>query len=280
MKLFIGITADLLQQVRLIHALTESSFEIVLPSGEIEKYLPLKKFFGMKFVEGKSGDFDLTDCLTIDHATPITAIGYLKRPVIFPHSIQNYCHSLWREKRDYRFSFAGLITDKRKVLLETWIQKNIGQQSYPISEQQNQTKKTAIEKLMGIFRFSNYPKRIKIGDLSLWSSTRGRTFPVKSWDDDYFKVLSKSKFILCPSGDYVWSYRFFETILCGAIPIIEKNCPAYAGFRFYTLNDNVKELEWRPEDVEYNFRHCSERITVPKDSLNNELIRLVGRKEA
>lgn len=39
-------------------------------------------------------------------------------------------------------------------------------------------------------------------------------------DNDYFEGLSASKFGLAPVGDCPWSYRFFEAIMCEAIPII------------------------------------------------------------
>lgn len=37
----------------------------------------------------------------------------------------------------------------------------------------------------------------------------------------YFQTLCKSKFILCPAGDSTWSFRFYETLMCHSIPIVE-----------------------------------------------------------
>ena len=276
MRLYIGKSSNTLQQVRLIHAISESSYEIVLPEEEMKKYLPLKKFLGMDFLEGNSGDFDLTNWLIIDHAAPMTSIGNLKRPIIFPHSITEYCYSLWQGKRAYRYSFAGLVTEKRKLLLESWIKNNIRKQGYKFPEPNKPTIKTAINKVIGKFKLSHYLKREKIGDMSLWATDRGRTFPIKSWDIEYFKILSNSKFILCPSGDYIWSYRFFESILCGAIPIVEESCLAYQGFRFFTLRDRADGIEWREEDAIYNYGLCNDRITVPIDALDRELDKITG----
>jgi hypothetical protein len=36
----------------------------------------------------------------------------------------------------------------------------------------------------------------------------------------YFEVLRTSQFALCPAGDAPWSMRFFEAVMCGAIPIV------------------------------------------------------------
>lgn len=55
----------------------------------------------------------------------------------------------------------------------------------------------------------------KIGlEIEIQESNKGRIFPIKAWDENYYQTLSKSKFVLCLNGDYIWSYRFFESILC------------------------------------------------------------------
>jgi len=117
---------------------------------------------------------------------------------------------------------------------------------------------------------------IKIGYLCIWSSERGRYFPIKSFDDEYFQLLSKSKFVLCPSGDYIWTYRFFESILCGAIPIVEEKCEAYEGFAFKMMNEFIgNNVVWDPEIAEYNYKLCTKRISIPIDLINKELKNLL-----
>jgi hypothetical protein len=37
----------------------------------------------------------------------------------------------------------------------------------------------------------------------------------------YFTTMCKSKFILCPAGDSAWSFRFYETLMCKSMPIVE-----------------------------------------------------------
>lgn len=37
----------------------------------------------------------------------------------------------------------------------------------------------------------------------------------------YFNIMAQSKFILCPRGDAPWSFRFYESLMCGAIPIVQ-----------------------------------------------------------
>jgi len=37
----------------------------------------------------------------------------------------------------------------------------------------------------------------------------------------YFESMCKSEFVLCPAGDSPWSFRWYEAIMCGAIPLLE-----------------------------------------------------------
>jgi len=120
-------------------------------------------------------------------------------------------------------------------------------------------------------------EKVQVGEVTFWSSNRGRVFPGKSWDEEYYAFLAQSQFVLCPSGDFVWTYRFFEAALCGAIPIIERACPAYTGFRFRTMDDPLDTLVWSLEEAEYNFQQCRDRLTLPTHELSAELAALLAR---
>lgn len=111
----------------------------------------------------------------------------------------------------------------------------------------------------------------------IWSSERGRSFPIKAWDEDYFRLLSQAEFVLCPSGDFVWTYRFFEAILCGAIPIVQAACPLYEGFHF--LRADTPRAAWvrSPATVAHNFQLACDRLTVPPAELAAEVERLLAR---
>ena len=112
---------------------------------------------------------------------------------------------------------------------------------------------------------------VDTGDAVFWSSSGGRHFPGKSWDEDYHRLLGRSQFVLCPKGDYIWTYRFFEAALCGAIPVIEVPCAAYEGFRYRTFNDRIDDLEWREDEARHNYYQCQEILTVPTHQLNAEI---------
>lgn len=275
-KLHINMTFNLIQQIRLVHALTESKYSISIPTEEKFKFNAIKEYFGIQFVSNDSQSVDISSCLNISHADPLTSIGQIVRPLIFPHSIAIYCRSLWEDRRKHRYSFQGLITDKRKKLLEDWIEDKLNKKVCLSSQQNILSKlKTKTFSRIGI----DTTRRRNLGELLLWESDRGRKFPIKAWDDDYFRVLANSEFVLCPSGDYIWSYRFFESVLCGAIPIVEKDCSVYNGFRFLSFQDEVTQLEWSVEDAEYNYKACVERLTIPDVTLNDEIADILKSKK-
>ena len=267
-RIKLDISFGFVQQIRLAHALTESNFPIVISKTDSPKFSLLEEKFGMQFIEGEVGDIHLSKQLGIVHHKPSVNVGNLRRPLIFPHVIVEYCRTLWKCEREHKYSFAGLVTQKRKELIQDWVTKNLHGHA-PRLPTRNRVK----QKLYSLLGWDDIQKQ-QIGDLVFWSSTRGRRFPIKAWDDDYFKFLANSQFVLCPSGDYVWSYRFFEAILCGAIPIVEQSCHAYKGFRFLHLHDSPQDIEWSQEDAEHNFKLCVERITLPIDVLNKEIKKL------
>ena len=47
------------------------------------------------------------------------------------------------------------------------------------------------------------------------------------FDENYFSVLSQSKFCLCPAGDAPFSMRFYEALMCRAIPIVDRTEVTY-----------------------------------------------------
>lgn len=152
------------------------------------------------------------DTIKVIHAeNPKTIIGKKEYSLVFPHFISN----MFVYCKDIDISFEGLVTAKRQVFL------------YKIYE-----------------TYENEHHNIKI-----ISSKRGRQDKVKEIDHKYFETLHRSKFIACPNGDFVWSYRFFEAIICKAIPIIENESPLYDGYKFYRLGD---KLEYRQDWVGHN----------------------------
>lgn len=89
-----------------------------------------------------------------------------------------------------------------------------------------------------------------LGTYDISNETPGfvpKTVPIVErnyFDKRYYTTLLQSKFVLCPAGDANWSIRFYEAILCKAIPILElkkhgqrTSFEARLDFEFYKVDD-------------------------------------------
>jgi len=271
----VNLPLQYLQAIRLTHALMESDYTVHIPEEHQDKFSRLKDVFNLEYQIGMEG-VPILNSVKFNHTHPSSQIGSIKRTLIFPKASFDYCGQIWSDKRNIRICFAGLVTEKRKISLEKWFKNN-----FPSSRFKLPTKERFIIRLGNkLFRQLNLPTlpstyKTELNGVVFWSSNRGRVFPVKAWDEEYFRLLADSQFVLCPSGEYIWTYRFFESIMCGAIPIIEKSCPAYEGFRYFTMDDSISSLDWSEEDINYNFQLCFERLTVSLEELNEEIGKLL-----
>ena len=273
-KFAINLPLQYLQAIRLTHALMESDYTVHISEEHQNKFSLLKDIFNLEYQVGIE-EFPILNSVNFNHTRPSSQIGSLKRTLIFPNASFDYCRKLWSDKRNIQICFADLVTEKRKKNLEKWFNNNFSNFRFKLPTQQ----RFMIRLVNKLFRKLNLPVlpstyKTELNGVVFWSSNCGRVFPVKAWDEEYFRLLANSQFVLCPSGDYIWTYRFFESIMCGAVPIIEKYCPAYEGFRYFTMNDSIESLKWSEEDVNYNFKLCFERLTVSLEELNQEIYKI------
>ena len=77
------------------------------------------------------------------------------------------------------------------------------------------------------------------------------------FDENYFDVMSKSKFCLCPAGDASWSMRFYEALMCKCIPIVDNinetfrsKQEAKLNYKYYTTKN--KSFEYNKSWVTHN----------------------------
>jgi hypothetical protein len=263
---------DRLQEIRLVHALSEGSHGIIIHPDLVSRFILLKEKLGMKYQVGLKGDLLFSKYIRISHEKPITAFSNLERPLVFPMAMVNKCYSLWSDKREYRFSFAGLITESRRDLMREWVLRNFDSD---LPDSITSTNYWWASLLPGRIKkfIPNKTTKIerRVGELTFWSSNFGRLFPGKSWDEEYFKLLSESQFVLCPKGDCVWSYRFYEAILCGAIPIVEDTCFAMSDFIFYHTSDEAQTLEWNKDIALHNFNVMKNKFTFTSSQVDAEI---------
>ena len=97
----------LIQGIRLVHALMESSYRVHVPSEHADKFSRLREVFGLDFAIGIDA-IPALPSVALSHREPLTSIGSLQRPLIFPRAIPERCRELWSDNRSMRFSFARL----------------------------------------------------------------------------------------------------------------------------------------------------------------------------
>ncbi len=277
-SLSLNLPFNYIQSVRLAHAIMETNYQVCLVPEDQAKFSLLKQKFGAQYTITQRPTPVLSG-LKISHSELKTSVGSIQRSLIYPHAIFDYCRELWPEHRNIRFVFAGLVTGSRRVFFEKLLERNYPDAKFDLDQWIQPSLWSRIKlKLTQELGMQYTPKAVKhkCNDIVVWSSQRGRSYPIKAWDDEYFKLMADAEFVLCPNGDYVWTYRFFEAIMCGAIPVIESNCSAYDGFRFQTIAEPLNKMMWSKEDAEHNYNLCRSRLTIPRDLLEAEIEKLLS----
>lgn len=267
---------DLIQTLRLMHAIAESGFMLRIRPEDEKKLRQLHKVFGLSYQADTTGIPHLPG-LYVDHFTPRTKVGTITRPLVMPHAILDHCRARWPEDRPLDVSFAGLLTESRQLAINTWLRAS-GLEEVQLEAQGTTLFHKAarrIGRMVGI----NPSRTVSTRNVTIVTSDQGRRFPVKSWNPDYYDLLLRSKFVLCPSGDFksrgiAWTYRFFETVMAGAMPIIEEPCDIYAGFEYHLMSEPLGALRWQKDRALHNFERAREVLTVPKEELRAEVQRL------
>jgi hypothetical protein len=273
-RIFVDLPFHLIQSLRVCHALSETNVDICVREADIPKFQLLRERFNVE-VDVATREQAPLPRLRIVHDAPRAEVGNIVRPLIFPLAIFDYCRSIWSEQRDIGFLFSGLVTPARQDLLNAWLrsQRSAYRLPSPPWSMMNRLRR----KILGTEFSTQYADNISIGGelFQIVSNSRGREFPLKAWDDEYFRTMSRAKFVLCPRGDFAWTYRFFEAIMCGAIPLVEEPCALYESFRFRDLNAPTRDLSWSRDDAEHNFSVCLNLLTVPTPLLEREVQQLL-----
>lgn len=166
-----------------------------------------------------------TDDVTIRHAAnPATWINGVEWPgkLLFPKRLLDYNN---QGPRKWDLCFVGKLTPKRREFLQL-----------------------VTETYRPQYRTKYFEH-----------SVRGRRHQTRNLDLRYFNFLGDSKFAVCPNGDFVWTYRFFEAVICGAVPIIESDCDLYQGYYRISLGQPLTcPMEW----VDHNLAKVKEEMML------------------
>ncbi len=222
-----------IQCVRMNQALMEAGLTIVIDRHRKPIYDHLSRFFPVSYTLDPKGSLPAN--VEYLHKEPFIRVGSIKVPLLYSPAVIARCRSLWQATRVVDYFFMGKISPHRAATLTHW------QASHP-----------------------------NIGKVLIENSHNGRTPTGGAWDQRYYTLMSKSKFVLCPNGSFVWTYRFFEAILCGAIPVVYEDAPCYDGFHYHLMSDSG--LVYDPDLAEQNFRLALKRLTIPQDVILTQIV--------
>lgn len=187
--------------------------------------------------------------IVINHVDGVNVINGVSFPIIYPKSFFFEAKKMMTNEKIYQFYFNGNMSENggRRQMLE---------------------------------KFEKYNSKIIDSDY-------GRSvFNKNKFNFDYYNDLSHSEFGLCPhqkdfigNKDTMWTYRFIECCMTGAIPVVFIETPLgkefIDGFNYYTDEffwGNTIEYSSKKAMENYDLafdRHTFNKLTI--DWLKNEL---------
>ena len=225
-RLSIDISMHLIQSIRLAQAVMEAGFSLQLKADQEKALFDYLSGFFPNLSYSMGNGARELPEVEIIHALPQTRIGTIVRPLIFPRAVIREFRRQWSPERSLTYYFCGFVMREREEFL------------------------ALASRLSPVIQYS----------------MAGRTMPIKAWDPEYVTSMCNSRFALCPPGDCDWTYRFFESALSGAIPVISRPVPVYEGFEYVRIEDATEGAAWDAELADRNFRRALDLLSVmPSD---------------
>lgn len=196
----------------------------------IELITECERYFNFVKIELKNYEYDYdTIKVLVDHSQPLTKLtACYSNALIFPRVINAKHNTSFNSKED-KIYFRGLLTKSRlvEVLFLFLSIKDF---------------RGVIILLIKLMR-NNRNFEVNTSKVFINFTKRGRLSEFKFLDEDYFAEMTNYKFVFCPKGDFIWTYRFFEAIQVGSIPISKHVTQDYTSF-FYLKEPNKLNVEY------------------------------------
>ncbi len=182
---------------------------------------------------------------------------------------REYYQSILKLDNDkiYDFTYIGCIEKKntyRKWIID-FAKKNFTKNSIFINTNANPSG----WKLIGDFDFS-FSNRTRVCNPKSLKKNHSRQAQYRGISENlyYFNSMTKSKFVLCPRGnDDKWSFRFYEVLMCGSIPIVYNHEDTYRTLDEFFIPYKVQyyndQILYSNEIIKYN-RKLFERFHLLK----------------
>ena len=171
----------------------------------------------------KEAGITVSQPYSIDHKIGNNINNGKRYPIIFPIGRINKINNIKsKTKKSYEYYFRGLLTNKKNWILDYKNKQN------------------------SLIEFNK----------------NGRNTKIKyNFDTLYYTDMCSSKYTLCPTDVYPWSYRFFEAIMCGSIPVLnDHEIDIFSHkFKFYRRSEkHVYNTDW----VDHNMRVFMKQHTL------------------
>uniref|UniRef100_A0A6C0IK29 Uncharacterized protein n=1 Tax=viral metagenome TaxID=1070528 RepID=A0A6C0IK29_9ZZZZ len=187
--------------------------------------------------------YHMEEALIESNLNPLTANPYT--PIaLFSKKYYNDINELNHNKK-YDYCFIGSINscyERRRWVID-FAKKNFTINSIFINTDDNLN-----WELLGAFDYS----KLKLGFCPKSNhdpESKAVQYRVVKENIYYFETMCQSKFILCPAGDSSWSFRFYETLMCKSIPIVESWHHTYRTkeeanikYNYVLFNDTEKDI--------------------------------------
>jgi hypothetical protein len=261
------------QEIRLFASLIESGWRLKVNSKQKNALNSIKGYFPIEHKK-YSGEHVRKVEIKINHAMPKTVFGHVERTLIFPEwmferSVLN------SPNRDILCSFQGFSTVTR-VLDALNLLENSHHSENPILKvvvkflARNVHVPFRNYFLNRLFKIFFYKYRYMFE----WN-TRGRKLENKIIDRKYWEILKKSRTVYCPAGDFIWTYRFYEAVMSGAVPVLNHNDKNVIESGYFVLNslsysrENNFDLNYheaRKRNFDIAFRNLTARYELSPEN--------------
>lgn len=166
--------------------------------------------------------------IEIDHTAPSTKINDIHYSILFPKSLILNLSQSWGGRQ--LSSFSGLPTISRLNIINKILTGGIKKRIFITKSRINMI-------LYKLFPKKSFKTIYRKNNIMITFINNGRLEKFKYIDSKYYNLMLSSEHIFCFDGDYIWTYRFFEAIMCGCTPVIENFHGIYEGYFFITLAD-------------------------------------------
>ena len=180
--------------------------------------------------------------ITIIHPLPQTEItNYYTAPLIFPRVINSMFHKEYESKINKTY-FRGLLTKRRliEIIYLFFLLMDL---------------KALFILVKNLLR-SKREFLVRSSKVHMAFTNRGRLSEFKYLDEDYYREMSNYKYVFCPKGDFIWTYRFYEAIQVGSIPLSFFSTKIYSPF-FYLRKPHANTATMKEEAIN-NFKKFKE----------------------